>query len=231
MSNLRVALVAEGPTDAIIIESALKALLAVPFVITQLQPEATRPKMGAGWGGVLRWCRDFASRGYSCLENDPTLPGFDLFVLHVDADVAEANYADVSTEIAMIASSYGWPTLPCSTPCPPPSGSADEMRSRLLFWSNLTASGPKTVFCVPSKAPEAWLVAAVFNQGHRLLNNIECNLNLAEQLKVLPVSERIRKTRKEYLAHSQMITDAWNTVRGLCTQAERFSTDVMAVLR
>jgi hypothetical protein len=231
MSNLRIALVAEGPSDAIIIESALKALLAKPFVITQLQPEPTRPKMGTGWGGVLRWCRDFASRGYSGLEDDPTLPGFDLSVLHVDADVAEANYADVSPEIAMIACSQGWPALPCSTPCPPPSGSADAVRSRLLCWLNLIAPGPKTVFCVPSKAPEAWLVASVFDQGHRLLNNIECNLNLADQLKRLPVADRIRKTKQEYLTRSQIITETWDTVRELCTQAERFSVDVLAVLR
>ncbi len=231
MSKLRVALVAEGPTDAIIIESALKALLAKPFVITQLQPEPTRPKMGTGWGGVLRWCRDFASRGCSGLENDPTLPGFDLFVLHVDADVTECNYSDVSPEIATIASSQGWPCLPCSTPCPPPNGSADAVRSRLLCWLTLTAPGPKTVLCVPSKAPEAWLIAAVFDQGHRLLNNIECNLNLVEQLKGLPVANRIRKTKQEYLARSPIITKAWGTVRGLCTQAERFSVDVLAVFR
>ena len=47
MSDLRVALVAEGPTDAVIITAALKALIARPFVLTQLQPEVTRPKLGA----------------------------------------------------------------------------------------------------------------------------------------------------------------------------------------
>lgn len=36
MSELRVALIAEGPTDAIVIEAALKALLPRPFVLTQL---------------------------------------------------------------------------------------------------------------------------------------------------------------------------------------------------
>ena len=96
MSDLRVALVAEGPTDAIVIEAALKALLPRPFVLTQLQPEPTRPKLGTGWGGVLRWCLAFATRGHARFEDDPTLPGFDLFVVHVDADVAEKSYADVS---------------------------------------------------------------------------------------------------------------------------------------
>lgn len=52
MSDLRVALIAEGPTDVVVIEAALKALLPRSFVLAQLQPEPTRPKMGTGWGGV-----------------------------------------------------------------------------------------------------------------------------------------------------------------------------------
>jgi len=125
MSDLRVALVAEGPTDAVVIEAALKALLPEPFVLTQLQPEATRPKLGTGWGGVLRWCREFAARGHASLEEDPTLPGFDLFVLHLDADVAEMRYDDVCSEIAAAAKEHGWPALPCRVPCPPAERGAD----------------------------------------------------------------------------------------------------------
>ena len=49
MSELRIALVAEGPTDYVIIEAALKAVLPKPFILTQLQPEATRPDLGQGW--------------------------------------------------------------------------------------------------------------------------------------------------------------------------------------
>ena len=112
MSDLRVALVAEGPTDAIVIEAALKALLPRPFVLTRLQPEPTRPNLGTGWGGVLRWCLDFATRGHARFKDDPTLPDFDLFVVHIDADVAEKRYADVSDEISNLAEQRGWPTLP-----------------------------------------------------------------------------------------------------------------------
>ena len=63
MSDLRVALIAEGPTDAVVIGAALKALLPRSFTLTQLQPEPTLPKLGTGWGGVLRWCLEFAQRG------------------------------------------------------------------------------------------------------------------------------------------------------------------------
>lgn len=229
MSDLRVALVAEGPTDAIVISAALKALLPRPFVLTPLQPEPTRPKLGTGWGGVLRWCLDFATRGHARFEDDPTLPGFDLFVVHIDADVAEKRYADVSDEIADVAGQRGWPTLPNVIQCPPPSGSADAMRTCILAWAGMQGPGPKTVLCVPSKAVEAWLTAAMFDNGHALQNGLECNLNVEAQLKVLPKGQRIKKTSRDYRTHERAIAEAWSVVRQRCTQAERFSMEVTAL--
>ena len=229
MSDLRVALVAEGPTDAIIIEAALKALLPRPFVLTQLQPEPTQPKVGTGWGGVLQWCRNFAARGHVRLEDDPTLPGFDLFVVHVDADVAEMAYANVSPEIADLALQCGWPALPNNVPCPPPTQSVDVVRTCVLSWSAMQAPGPKTVLCVPSKAIDAWLATAVLDNGHALLTGIECNLNVDGRLAALPKAERIKKTPREYRSREGAITVNWPIVRAQCTQAERFSTEVAAV--
>ena len=229
MSDLRVALVAEGPTDAIIIEAALKALLPHPFVLTPLQPEPTRPKLGTGWGGVLRWCLEFASRGHSQIEEDPTLQGFDLFVIHLDADIAEGSYEDVSPEIARIAAQRGWPPLPDMVQCPPARGSADAVRARLLAWTGLQTPGPKTVLCVPSKAIDAWLASAVLEASHGLLDGLECNLNLEAQLAALPLSGRVRKKPREYRAREKQISDAWAIVRQRCSQAERFSDEVAAV--
>jgi hypothetical protein len=183
MSELRVALVAEGPTDAIVIEAALKALLPRPFVLTSLQPESTRPKLGTGWGGVLRWCVEFASRGHLQIADDPTLPGFDLFVIHLDADIAEGAYADVSPETAIMAAERGWPPLPDKVPCPPPQGSADAVRARVLAWAGLHAPGPRTVLCVPSKSIEAWLASAVLDADHDLHDGLECNLKLEARLR------------------------------------------------
>ncbi len=231
MSDLRVALVAEGPTDAIVIQAALKALLPRPFVLTQLQPEATLPKFGGGWGGVLRWCLAFAARGHGQIEDDPTLPNFDLFLIHVDADVAEKSYADISTEYATLARLRGWPALPALLPCPPAAGSSDTMRACLLAWAGIRAPGPKTVLCVPSKATEAWLAAALFDQGHTMLNGIECNLNIENQIASLPRDLRIRKSAREYRAREMAMTEAWSGVRRRCTQAERFSRDLAAVVR
>lgn len=229
MSDLRIALVAEGPTDAIVIEAALKAVLGQPFVLTLLQPEPTQPRLGTGWGGVLRWAMDFAERGYPRLEADPTLPGFDLFVLHADADVADCTYADLGPSVATLAAENAWPALPNSFPCPPAGDSAFFVRDCLLSWARLQAPGPKTILCVPSKAVDAWLAAAVFVEDHPLLEDLECNPKLAGQLAALPMSQRIRKTARTYRASESKVTARWETVRQRCTQAERFSTDIAAV--
>jgi hypothetical protein len=177
---------------------------------------------------VLRWCLDFVKRGHATFEDDPTLPGFDLFVVHVDADVADAKYADVSDEIAEIAIQRGWPPLPNGIPCPPPTGSADVVRSCLLSWTALQSPGPTTVLCVPSKSVDAWLVAAAFNQRDALLSGIECSSNIAERLAALPKAQRIKKTMREYRTREGQISANWSTVRQRCTQAERFSSDVAA---
>jgi hypothetical protein len=229
MSDLRVALIAEGPTDAIVIEAALRALLPRPFILSRLQPEPTSPRLGTGWGGVLRWCLDFARRGHVSFEEDPMLPGFDLFVVHVDADVADGAYGDVSDEIVSVAAERSWPVLPNSVPCPPPTRSADAVRACILAWAGLQTPGPKTVLCVPSKAVDAWLVAAVFDSGHRLLTELECNRNVAGQLEALPAGQRIRKAQREYSTREKAVTKNWSAVRQRCSQAERFSADVAAV--
>lgn len=228
MSELRIALVAEGPTDAVVIEAALTALLSLRlFSLTTLQPEPTRPKMGTGWGGVLRWCHGFPTRGPASLEDGPTLTGFDLFILHIDAHVSGASYADEGKEIETLAEKQSWPLLPDLRACPPPEGCANVMRCCRLAWTGLKAPGPKTVLCVPSTASEAWLTAAVFRTGHKLLTNLECRKDLETQLKVLPKAEKIRKTVPQYREHKGTVTDNWDRVRKQCTQAERFSQDVI----
>ena len=228
MSDLRVAVVAEGPTDAVLIDAALKAVLPRSFSTVLLQPEATRPAVGTGWCGVFKWCREFAARRTAQLEADPTLPGFDLFVIHVDSDVAECGYGDCGAAIETAA--RGLPQLPCSRVCPPPADAADEVRTRLMAWLNVTAVGPRTVLCVPSKSVEAWLAAAVLPCTSPLLTGIECSFNVEGRLASLPVKRRIRKTRREYINHAKTITAQWGRVRKLCSQAERFSQEVAAAV-
>ena len=129
--EFRIALVAEGKTDQIVIESALSAILDQPFILTLLQPE-TSDLLGSGptrrWmGGVYRWCRQAVSMRCPVAEN-PSLTGFDLILVHVDADVAGLRYEDAGIE-------DGRTDLPCERPCPPAANSVNALRGAVAVGS------------------------------------------------------------------------------------------------
>ena len=197
MSDLRIALVAEGTTDQVIIEAALKAILPCPFILTYQPPVGTRPDLGEGWGKVMKWCREFHVRGCATVESDPTLELFDMVILHLDADVADKSYADYGVNVANMAQEEALASLPCSSPCPPASDTIEKLKIVFLSWLGVANLGRKSVFCIPSKSSEAWLAAAVFREDEdaKLLRELECNQGMATQLANLPKVKRIRKSK------------------------------------
>lgn len=125
---LRLALVAEGPTDRVVIEAAISRILdARPFILNQLQPEQSLAfgPLGGGWGGVYRWCRQAVDRSGGSVRSDPLFDFHDLLVLHLDADVADKSYPE-----ANIHDNYE--DLPCAEPCPPSQATTDRLRRVLL---------------------------------------------------------------------------------------------------
>ena len=228
MSELRVALVAEGDTDRVLIEAALRAILLVPFILVQLQPEVTYPDFGGGWCGVFKWCRAFAASGVARLEDDPRLLGFDIFIIHLDADVANKSYADGGGRL--LEAAIAMPALPCFRPCPPPSDTVCDLQTRLLGWMEMRTIGPRTVLCIPSKCSEAWLTAAIVPQGDPLHTNLECRQDLVDRFRQLPKARRIRKSVRDYQTHAPTVTDRWPQVRQCCTQAQLFQETVERVV-
>ncbi|AGX86758.1 hypothetical protein [Candidatus Symbiobacter mobilis] len=227
MSDPRIALIAEGPTDFIIMEAALKAVLQRPFVLTPLQPEPTRPDIGNGWGGVFKWCQEFRLRGAVSIEADPTLSQFDLVVVHLDADVAGKRYADYGPTMENAAATLQ--ALPCERPCPPPTDTVAALEAVLLSWLDIAALGPKSVFCIPSKASDAWLAAAVLPAGHALLTGLECHPHLEAALSQLPKGQKLRKTPRDYRSHAGSISQHWKQVQNHCLQARVMEQQIQPI--
>lgn len=237
MSDLQIALVVEGPTDRIIIEAALKAILAPQsFTAHLLQPETSDALggaggLGGGWGGVYRWCRQQVSMGFPVAQN-PSLAWFDMVIVHLDADVAGKRYyeANIKDELD---------DLPCELPCPPAAASVDRLQSVISRWLNLPETKPeKWVFCIPSKCSEAWLVTSLYQASETdLMRNIECYSTLDNWLGQRPLREGARlirgdkKQRRAYQEKAPVLTDSWGEVCRHCTQAMRFGEDVPAALR
>lgn len=230
---LRIALVAEGPTDAVVIEAALRSMLGVrSFVLKQVFPEDSSAfgSMGTGWVGVYKWCHAAATRGTGSLSGDQLIFGagnYDLLLLHLDSDVAGYGYADGSL--------VPLPTdgvLPCAKVCPPPADTTNELRRVLLSWCGETATPPKTVVCMPSKSTEAWVVASLFQNDQAIAQGIECYANPESRLGQQPAAVRIRKKKRDYQSRAAELEQAWPQIAAPAALGEafRFQTEFLAAV-
>lgn len=229
--ELRIALIAEGPTDLEIIQAALKAVLPKPFVMNLLQPESTLPKLEGGWCGVLKWCHEARLRHSGLLENDPTLAHFyDLIIIHLDVDVASKKYADCSPSVENWAQDNNWESLPCAKPCPPVSDTVDSLLNVIESWLGSLSGGQRTIFCMPAQSSGTWLAAAVLPLSHPSLAGGECDLNIEAKLEHLPKAQRIKKSKRAYQTHAPHITEQWDQIKQLCFQADVFERAVLTAV-
>ena len=224
---LRVALVAEGPTDRIVIEAAIANLLGNrSYVLRQLHPEESLAfgPLGTGWGGVYRWCQQAAGRSLGALRNDPLFVMYDVLVLHLDADVADSRYSEANIVETV-------EDLPCAQPCPPPSATTDLLRKVLLRWAGETAMPPRTVLCTPSKSAEAWVLKALFPKDKAVIGStLECLPDPEARFGQQPVTQRIKKTTRDYQARASDLKEAWPRIETSLSEAKRFSEDFRAAI-
>ncbi len=232
-SPLRIALVSEGPTDLIVIDSVLRAVVGEGnYVLTPLQPEGSEAfgTLGTGWVGIYRWCKQAAARGQGHLSQDHLLFGnvHDILVIQIDADVADSDYA--AGNVVPDASDG---QLPCDLPCPPAGGSVNALRAVLLSWCGEVAVPHKTVMCVPSKATEAWVVAALFPEDAMVVAQIppfECFPSPGNRLAQQAVRRRIKKTVSAYRNAMVQIQHEWPRLVEQMTEARRFDTELREIL-
>ncbi|SPE50459.1 conserved hypothetical protein [Verrucomicrobia bacterium] len=223
---LRVALVAEGPTERVVLEAALAGLLSHrSYILKQLQPEESLPfgAIGTGWVGVYRWCKQALARSGASLRHDILYQAHDLLLLQLDADVADETYANGGIQETV-------QDLPCSGPCPPPSASTDALRRVLLRWVGEPQPPPRTVLCTPSKSTDAWVVAALFPDDLAVQKGIECWPNPASRLPQQPVAQRINKRVEDYQARGDELCKAWPRLSRTLDEARRFDTELRAAL-
>jgi len=223
---LRIALVAEGPTDKIVIEASIRRLLGdTPFIIQQLQPEESLafldPRLGTGWGGVYRWCQKAIKRSRGNIQSDILFNTYKLLILHLDADVGSQTYTEAGIED--LAND-----LPCARPCPPPSDTTNPLRAVLLRWIGLPNDPPSILFCTPSVNTEAWMLSALYQSDAIATGGqIECYVATQSRLQSKPAAGRVisggKKQVMRYKERAKDIAAAWEVVRARCTEAARFS--------
>jgi hypothetical protein len=231
---LRIALVAEGPTDGVVLEAALRAVLGEkPFVLNHLQPEgslAFGPR-GGGWVGVYRWCKQAAMRGGGRLGQDQLLFGLhDALVIHTDADVAGRTYGDGAIEPGLSDLA-----LPCELACPPAYATTNALRRVVLSWCGEKVQPARTVLCLPSKSTEAWVVAALYPDDAAVGAALpfECYARPETRLGLQPKRHRIRKSVSDYRERAAAIHRGWGRIAapGALGQAQRFQAEMLEACR
>lgn len=245
MAGLRIAIVAEGRTDQVVLTAALRAICPEEPIIRRLLPErlgrfettsADSAANEQGWCGVLQWCLRNRRIEGGAVEDNPALrvKPFDLLVLHLDADVAEAKYSYCKKEIAEQAARLEQlPAVdPSPAPCPPVGQIVHAVKRVLYSWLSPSIPGLRTIVCIPSKDIESWVAAALPKECNIGIDgDIECDPNVFSRLQLLPKGLRIRRKREgEYKKQSQRITESWPKVREKCSQAHAFERDVRGAM-
>jgi len=233
MSDLRIGMTVEGPTDAMVLEAGLSAFLQSSFTSVTLQPQIPPGKSGAGWSGVFWWCRQIGSQGYSSLVESPILNHLDLVIIQVDADVAGMPYSSAKID------DPPYNDLPCEYPCPPASRTVGALHNVVRGWLDPSRPGAKAVICIPSKCIEAWAAAALYGPNDPdLVDDLECSFEVIPYLHAKPAKERLvriregkwRKEPGKFKRAQQTISNRWSDVKYYCPQAAHFQEEVEGAL-
>jgi hypothetical protein len=165
MTELRIGVVAEGPTDQIVLRHLLTAYCRnvrpdITPVFKDLQPNPDGTSSGSpegGWSQVYRWCLNNPPPAREALFIGRDLFGsgldnqkHDLILVHMDSDICE-----------MIGASSSIRPVPDATSSPERRGTF--IRKTLLewLWPDDTTPDERHVPAPAVEVIEAWLVAAL----------------------------------------------------------------------
>lgn len=230
--TLRIALVAEGITDYVVLNAAIESMLkGRSFILNLLQPESSvaftdsgnAGLLGGGWKGVYQWCLQVVERSGKLSDDYFLFLSYDLVVFHLDADVAGESPDNNTPALVDL--------LPCEQPCPPPSATTDLLRTVMLSWVSETQTPPKTVLCTPSKSTEAWIMAIFFpNDREMARQGWECYSKPENRLGQQKKNLRFSKNYADYEQRKLVIQAGWVTAVENLTEARRFQDDFFAAI-
>lgn len=244
---LRIAIVAEGATDMIVIEDIIANLCQDREVVfTTLQPECSQifeqcgGPLGTGWAGVCRWIHDIREQVADALLTDnPVWSMFSAVILHLDTDVIDQTYekgrlnhlANRYNDLPYKSASRCTNKVQCVEKCKRPSERTAALRRIICGWMG-NVKPNNLVFCTPIESTDTWVLAAFFPENSLVTNGrMECIKRLDRTLENQPLDKRIRKTTSDYqLKVADTLNTLWSQVRNLSQEAERFSREFLEVV-
>ncbi|OAD19454.1 hypothetical protein THIOM_004909 [Candidatus Thiomargarita nelsonii] len=143
MKRLTIGLVAEGPTDSLLLGALIDMLLRGKHHYIEIQPKPSKTgafgEYGGGWHGVRAWCQTLAKDSQKLKAHFEPL---DMLIIHIDADVAREN------------------EINCAMPCPPAQDTCEALAQQVMNWLGHSVTEDKLVLCIPADNTEAWILAA-----------------------------------------------------------------------
>ncbi|MAG32382.1 MAG: hypothetical protein CL908_15985 [Deltaproteobacteria bacterium] len=157
----------------------------------------------------------------------------DILIIHVDTDVAAEAEIDRARE------------------CPPPGDSANEVRTLILEWLGVNGLSEDILLCVPSMSSETWALVALYPDDPLVVpcdtttadsTCVECRRDIKARLRrlgsalrpklIVPGSGRgaLKSNARAFRAHQDRLTNGWNNVTSVCSEARRFDADLCAAL-
>lgn len=227
MSDCRVGIISEGPTDTCMIEAVLRAVFPEEhFICDSIFPSAQELSMqqssvGFGWGGVCRVCGELETR----LEFATSVGSFDFLVIHIDGDVAHHTYqsAGIRDHIQ---------DLPCGEAGEPITTICEKLEQVVRRWIGDAQNMPHIVFCIPYIATETWAGAIFFPEAWEDIAEETPEKAIYSRLERLGNTKREKKRRLmhngkkitgTYRRMSLYLThDVWESVTSRYEQAKKF---------
>lgn len=224
-----IGIVAEGPTDIIVLEALLDSLIPGNHRFIELQP-LNPPERINGWKGVRDWCYNRDIEEFMSEANgDP----IDLLVIQIDADIAEENDLQDGIET---------PVQNVSRPCPPISVTARQLEQVVLGWMKRDRLPDNVILAIPSQDMENWTFAALFPEDDLCGKlDYEC-IRKGNNRPVYKLTTKaygkhlksrgseIKKNKRAYQKLAPKIVENWKQVRDICSQAEKFNTDIRSFI-
>ena len=206
---LRVGIVAEGPTDRLVIEAVIHSVNPT-IQCVPLFPDQTLSTLGAGWKGVRIWCSEFGRQIESLMKGVTGSP-LDLIVIHADCSMADKEGIGL--------------------PCPPAAETGHALRLKILKdWLGYDLASPFVIMATPAQTTDTWVVATL--EPPRVnLADLECDKAAEDwlgrsvwgEIKRLPTrSGRPRKSASVYEPFAGLVEIMIDRVCQRCSEAETF---------
>lgn len=196
MCEIRVGIVAEGPTDQLLIRGIINAEFPdISFVFTNISPtedellSGIKPE-GFGWGGVYKVCKHLNEKR-ALLQAAGV--AFDVLVIHLDGDVMLLSYNSAKLDPEPLDGE-----LPCYEMTGSIESNCEKLQEVLLSWG--IGDDPGIVCCIPYINTDVWAGYILYDAHREFLSE-----RLTEEELDSFLLQRSKKERRLIRMHGSQV--------------------------